>query len=702
MQKGFIYTVKSGPFQKVLLIALLLITCSSAVFGQQQQVPLQPGSLPPAFYSAKNDFEKISFLKKTINDSINENNLQQVSEWSRVALNLIEHSGPESLKGYFFLYIGKFHYYHSINYDSAIYFYKKALPYFPDPLNYNHIMLIKDIMENFSDKGNKDSTLHYLGLVATIMDALPDTAKKKISLAQNIATVYTDMGLFKTAIRYYTFAINGCMKNKNYRGLGLALANLAWLYDEMEDYDNALHYAKEALSYLGDVKGPWVQTASNVGNYYYHLTRFDSAAAYLQRSDEVARQLNDSFTLNLNENVRAGINIKEKRFAAAGKKLSATLSFFETHDDPVNVIKTLLLLSNLDTAQHNYKSAEEKLAKTLDISDKNGSLSLQIIALQNLADVETLLGNYQSALTYHRKYTDARDSLSKQKTKTDLAEFEISYKTQQKEQQIVLLKKDNDIQTLELRNIRNSLYFYIALFLLCMGMLAIIFYQRNWRNKIQHQKLKAKLQTQVLRSQMNPHFIFNSLNSIENFIMQNDKRQASDYLNKFSRLIRSILESSNNEVVPIGRDMEALRLYIELEQLRFNNKFSYHENIESQLLLGDYLVPSLLIQPYVENAIVHGIAHSHEEQLQLTVTATLESDIIRYTIQDNGVGRGKAAEYNSQNKPAHKSVGLQITADRIALFNLETQSNASVQITDLYNDNNEPAGTRVDIQLKAI
>lgn len=236
---------------------------------------------------------------------------------------------------------------------------------------------------------------------------------------------------------------------------------------------------------------------------------------------------------------------------------------------------------------------------------------------------------------------------------------------------------------------------------------ALLFCIVKWRissikKQIGFKQKIAETEMQALRAQMNPHFIFNSLNSIENFIMKNEKRLASDYLNKFSRLIRSILDSSRNELVPITKDMEALKLYIDLEQLRFNNKFTYHEYIDPQLLQGDYLVPSLLIQPYVENAIVHGISHSHDEKLQLTVTAILEVDYIKYTIQDNGVGRAKAAAYNSQNKPGHKSVGLQITADRIALFNVEKQANVSVRLTDLFDDDKTPSGTRVDIHLKAI
>jgi ligand-binding sensor domain-containing protein len=243
---------------------------------------------------------------------------------------------------------------------------------------------------------------------------------------------------------------------------------------------------------------------------------------------------------------------------------------------------------------------------------------------------------------------------------------------------------------------------------LCLfGALALVIGIYKWRvNTIRNQagfkQKMAETEMQALRGQMNPHFIFNSLNSIENFIMQNEKRLASDYLNKFSRLIRSILDSSRNEVVPLAKDMEALQLYVELEQLRFNNKFSYHTHVDPVLLQGDFRVPSLLIQPYVENAIVHGISHSHKEELQLTVTAVLESDTIRYTVQDNGVGRKQSDKYNLQNKPKHKSIGLKITEDRINIFNRQAIGTNIVKFTDLYDASNNPAGTKVEITINTL
>lgn len=239
--------------------------------------------------------------------------------------------------------------------------------------------------------------------------------------------------------------------------------------------------------------------------------------------------------------------------------------------------------------------------------------------------------------------------------------------------------------------------------ILLAAVIAMIFLKTRIRVVKKQAVLKqqiAETEMQALRAQMNPHFIFNSLNGIENFMMQNEKRLASDYLNKFSRLIRSILDSSRNELVPIAKDMEALQLYVDLQQLRFNNKFSYQTAIDPVLLDGDFKVPSLLIQPFVENAIEHGIAHSDKENLVLIVKASLKDEFIVYIVEDNGIGRNKAAEYNRHNKPHHKSVGLTITTDRLRILNKKNNGENSIEIADLYNEKEEPSGTKVTLKIK--
>jgi sensor histidine kinase YesM len=267
------------------------------------------------------------------------------------------------------------------------------------------------------------------------------------------------------------------------------------------------------------------------------------------------------------------------------------------------------------------------------------------------------------------------------------------------------LKQLAGIQEKEL-NIKNALLLALAIcFVLIIGILFFINKSVQSKKKRSESKFKqqiAETQMQALQSQMNPHFIFNSLNSIENFMMQNEKRLASDYLNKFARLIRTILDSSRNELLPLSKDMEAIQLYVDLQLLRFNNKFQYETTISPTLLNGDYKVPSLIIQPYVENAIEHGIAHSEREDLKLTILVQPNGDFIQYIIEDNGIGRVQSATYNSQNKPYHKSVGLKITENRIHIFNGSKSSADNITITDLMDEQGNPAGTRVSIKIKAI
>ena len=221
--------------------------------------------------------------------------------------------------------------------------------------------------------------------------------------------------------------------------------------------------------------------------------------------------------------------------------------------------------------------------------------------------------------------------------------------------------------------------------------------QRNYIEmySMNEQLLKAKLE--ALRAQMNPHFIFNCLTSIDNLIQMDEKEKATLYLSKFAKLIRSILENATNNTVPCWKDMETLKLYLELEELRWDKKFSYHLIIAEEILNGDYKVPPLIIQPFVENAIHHGLLNKIEGTKELLIHVSVVNNHIHYLIKDNGVGRAKANEYKQLNKPSHQSMGMQITTDRINLFN--QNKNGFVKITDLVNEMQQPCGTKVVIEL---
>jgi ligand-binding sensor domain-containing protein/anti-sigma regulatory factor (Ser/Thr protein kinase) len=216
---------------------------------------------------------------------------------------------------------------------------------------------------------------------------------------------------------------------------------------------------------------------------------------------------------------------------------------------------------------------------------------------------------------------------------------------------------------------------------------------RNIRHEAELKHRIAETEMMALRAQMNPHFIFNCINSIDALILSNDKYHATMYLNKFAKLLRNILDSSKQNMVTLTKDLETLQLYIDLEQLREENKFTVHIEAEDVLLQDDFKVPPLIVQPYVENAIIHGLKPRADNNGRLLIKVSKQQDHIEYVIEDNGVGRH--ATHHGMRKEV--SYGMQMSRDRVKFFNNE--EDASVVVTDLKN-NGEPAGTKVQVLLK--
>jgi ligand-binding sensor domain-containing protein len=245
----------------------------------------------------------------------------------------------------------------------------------------------------------------------------------------------------------------------------------------------------------------------------------------------------------------------------------------------------------------------------------------------------------------------------------------------------------------------QTIWFKCLVALILLLLIYGIFYWRMKNARIQStmkQKM-AEAEMMALRAQMNPHFIFNCLNSIDNLIQNNEKEKATDYLARFARLIRSILENSKNNTIPCWKDLETLKLYIELEALRFGNKFTCDFTISPEILRGDYKVPPMIIQPFVENAIHHGLLNKKSADRKLEIKIFALNNYIHYTVQDNGIGRKKADEYKQINKSTNSSMGINIARGRLDLFNHDRSN--SVIITDLYDENRQAAGTKVEINI---
>jgi ligand-binding sensor domain-containing protein len=215
------------------------------------------------------------------------------------------------------------------------------------------------------------------------------------------------------------------------------------------------------------------------------------------------------------------------------------------------------------------------------------------------------------------------------------------------------------------------------------------------------QRQKTEVEMQALRAQMNPHFIFNSLNSINRFILQNNKTEASEYLTKFSKLVRMILQNSQASLITLESELESLGLYLEMEALRFNHYFSYKISVQKDLDIEVLKVPPLIIQPYVENAIWHGLMHK-EEKGELNIEISGKEGHLYFKITDNGIGRKKAAALASKSATKHKSMGLKITEQRIEMMQNANGKEAPVSIVDLTYPDGSAAGTEVTIKIPEI
>ncbi|MEZ4898940.1 MAG: histidine kinase [Saprospiraceae bacterium] len=222
--------------------------------------------------------------------------------------------------------------------------------------------------------------------------------------------------------------------------------------------------------------------------------------------------------------------------------------------------------------------------------------------------------------------------------------------------------------------------------------------QKNEEQKARHVQQVAELELQTLRAQMNPHFMFNSLNSIKNYILKNDPERSAQYLSNFAHLIRLILQHSREKWIPLKIELDTLLLYIELEKIRFREGFTYSCEVDENIDLNEVMLPPMILMPYVENAIWHGLLHK-EENRHLAIRIDRVEDQVVCIIEDNGIGRAMAAELKSRSATQYKSMGISINNDRIHLLNSMNAKGISIEILDKMDDIGVPAGTKVILKM---
>jgi LytS/YehU family sensor histidine kinase len=302
--------------------------------------------------------------------------------------------------------------------------------------------------------------------------------------------------------------------------------------------------------------------------------------------------------------------------------------------------------------------------------------------------------DFKNAYTYYVLYKQYNDSTNQQGFQLGLANARAQFESERKEKELEFL-------SLELEQREYMVYGLggILFMILVIGLLIFNQFRLNSKRRITEMNHQLSEMTQQnLRQQMNPHFIFNTLNSIQYYMYQHDKISTNNYLTKFSSLMRKILENSQHTSIAIKDELDAIQLYLELETLRFKEKFDYEIHVDEDIDTLLYKIPTMLIQPYVENAIGHGLIHKEGKGF-LKIEFALHDSFINCSIEDNGIGREAAMEIRKNRNNNHNSLGTRIAEARLNLVNSLYSKTMKIRYTDLKDDTGHPAGTHVEIQI---
>jgi len=470
---------------------------------------------------------------------------------------------------------------------------------------------------------------------------------------QSIGTMYLEWGNLDKAELFFKSALDEQASDKF-----ICYQNLGDIYLLRHDYRRALYNYFEGKKYCVGRQSQF-EAINLVGcaSGYLGLNSVDSARSYLEKAEKIRN------------NEHLGIDFSHGEF-----ELDFTLYKYYL-------------------ATRRDKQAEKSLERALKEARISKYLHLILKYTNELYSFRLKQGDSLQALRYLVQYHSIQDSINIMNTKARIATFEIEQQQQEKENEIVQLQAQKTTQ-------RHYYLFAGALLLLTViAIISIIIYKRK-RDKEQlttnFKKQLAQAETKALRAQMNPHFIFNCLNSINSFVIDQKHEIASEYLIKFSKLIRLILDNSRSETISIEKELETLKLYVLLESARFDNKFKCIYHIAENVNTNSIMIPPMLLQPFVENAIWHGLMQKEGEGT-ITVEIKKENEeFLNISIIDDGIGREKAAELKSKSA-THKSHGLKVTSQRIEMMNKLNSSGAKVNIIDLKDEQGNVRGTKVEL-----
>jgi tetratricopeptide (TPR) repeat protein/two-component sensor histidine kinase len=516
------------------------------------------------------------------------------------------------------------------------------------------------------------SALQYQQMALNIFTRLID-AQGMTDAYNNLGLVYLHQEDFPKALSYYKQALGLDQRSGNRQSMANVLGNIATVYSNMEDSLNAIQSYKKALAISEEIEYAYgiASNTANIGVFYYYEAEYSLALPYLKKALELYEKLNDKNNQSLLLNMLGNV------YAEAPDKLLSASGINPANREAVAI---------------------EYYEKSLSMATGIKALKRQAYALESLSAIYEKQNNYKKAYEFYKQLTAINDTIAGNSTTGQITRLEMQNEFNRVQDSVKAVNdKERALADAEIKKqhiVKNSLMAGTS-FLILAGIGGFVFYKRTQdiKNKKNEAELTAKVtdvEMKALRAQMNPHFIFNSLNSIADYIDKNQTKIAADFTTKFARLMRMVLENSEHKQIPLADDLKALELYMQLESFRLQNKFSYTINVDENIDKENTLVPPLILQPFVENSIWHGIAKK-EGPGSIKIFIKQEGQNINCIVEDDGVGLS--------DEPAEKektSLGMKITKARIDIINKLKNTNASMRIA------NKEKGVRAEVELPLV
>ncbi|MBC7848786.1 MAG: histidine kinase [Chitinophagaceae bacterium] len=566
-------------------------------------------------------------------------------------------------------------------YEEARKTYEKGLPYLIATGNNERLgMFYRLISYTYSAQGYNEKAFENMSQAIRISERINDV-RGSVSAPQNAGILYKDAGEVEIALSYYRQAAANAKSNNQ---PVLFHRMMAQIYEYTEQHDSAIYYCNQAI-------------------YYVRAATADTIIRKKERLDHSMRI--------------AEIYIKQKYYDKAIAILKESIPFYEKGNDKVKLMRVLLAMARAQEFKNNVDSSFAYTSWLDTIATAAGARPFIRDCYELYWKLYDRRGNTDSAYRYYVKFIGLKESILKDQYLRNIALAAMRSNDEKQKSKIDLLQKDQLIKQQQLTYqqqklngeslIRNILIGSLVV-ITVMGFFIFRSVSLKRKNEIlqserKHSQLKqqaSELEMLALRAQMNPHFIFNCLSSINRYILINNTEAASSYLTKFSRLIRMALQHSEKSMISLEKELEMLGHYLDLERLRFKSAFDYSITFKNTIDTSAIFVPPLILQPFAENAIWHGLMHKKGPG-HLDIALNLEEKILTCIISDNGIGRSEAALMKSKSAEKAKSMGIQITVERLALLNETTDQKAFFDIEDIVDERGGVTGTKVLLKIKS-